>query len=155
VTLFNAFTPEKANHTGIQSLPSIVGYGPAQPEIYRQDKRTVAQKSMDAAASFLTIRPFPCVKISYPMNIWLIALSYSLKVSRHYRYPLKVGHEEAYLCTETTDYKYLEKLDAPKKWFTTHIDFIMQTYGGQHHLQKEDVFLGQYSMKAFLSISGN
>jgi len=47
----------------------------------------------------------------------------------------------AYLCTETTDYRYLEKLDAPKKWFKTHIDFIMQTYGGQHHLQKEDLFL--------------
>ena len=143
MTLFNAFTPEKANHTGIQSLPTIHGYGPVQPEIYHQDKRTVAQKSMDAAASFLTFRPFPYVKISYPMNIWIIALC-SLKVSRHYSYPLKVGHEVAYLCTETTDYQYLEKLDAPKKWFKTHIDFIMQTYGGQHHLQKEDLFLGQY-----------
>ena len=50
----------------------------------------------------------------------------------------------AYLCTEVTDYRYLEKLDAPKKWFKTHIDFIMQTYGGQHDLQKEDLFLGQY-----------
>jgi abelson tyrosine-protein kinase 1 len=36
----------------------------------------------------------------------------------------------AYLCTETTDYRYMEKLDAQKKWFKTHIDFIMQTYGG-------------------------
>ena len=49
----------------------------------------------------------------------------------------------AYLCTETTDYRYLEKLDAPKKWFQTNVDFIMQTYGSQHHLQKEDLFLGQ------------
>ena len=65
-------------------------------------------------------------------------------MSRHYSYPLKAGHEVANLCTETTDYRYLEKLDAPKKWFKTHIDFIMQTYGGQHHLQKEDLFLGQY-----------
>jgi abelson tyrosine-protein kinase 1 len=65
-------------------------------------------------------------------------------VSRHYSYPLKAGHDVAYLCTETTDYQYLEKLDAPKKWFKTHIDFIMQTYGGQHQLQKEDLFLGQY-----------
>ena len=64
MTLFNAFTPEKANHIGIQSLPSIHGYGPAQSETYRQDKRTVGQKSMDVAASFLTFRPFPYVKIS-------------------------------------------------------------------------------------------
>ena len=50
----------------------------------------------------------------------------------------------AYLCTETTDYRYLEKLDAPKKWFRTNVDLIMKTYGRQHHLQKEDLFLGQY-----------
>ena len=76
VTLFNAFTPEKANHTGIQSLPSIQGYGPAEPESYRQDKRTVGQKSMDVAASFLAIRPFPYAKILVHgiMDIWLIAL---------------------------------------------------------------------------------
>jgi len=49
----------------------------------------------------------------------------------------------AYLCTETTDYRYLEKLDAPKKWFQTNVDLIMQTYGSQHRLQKEDLFLGQ------------
>jgi abelson tyrosine-protein kinase 1 len=48
----------------------------------------------------------------------------------------------AYLCTETTDYRYLVKLDAPKKWFQTNVDFILQTYGRQHHLQKEDLFLG-------------
>jgi len=47
----------------------------------------------------------------------------------------------AYLCTETTDYRYLEQLDAPKKWFQTHVDFIMQTYRDQHHIQKEDLFL--------------
>jgi abelson tyrosine-protein kinase 1 len=55
----------------------------------------------------------------------------------------------ACLCTETTDYRYLEKVDAPKKWFKTHIDFIMQTYGGQHQLQKEDLFLGQYHIIPF------
>ena len=52
----------------------------------------------------------------------------------------------AYLCTETTDYRYLEKLDAPKKWFQTNIDFIMKIYGKQYHLQKEDLFLGKYYM---------
>jgi hypothetical protein len=64
VTLFNAFTPDKADDHGVQSLPSIRGYGPAEPETYRQDKRTVGQKSMDVVASFLTIRPFPYAKDS-------------------------------------------------------------------------------------------
>ena len=59
-----------------------------------------------------------------------------------------------YLCMETTDYRYLEKLEAPKKWFQMNVDFIMQTYGSQHiffffhNLQKEDLFLGQYSFHA-------
>jgi len=47
----------------------------------------------------------------------------------------------AYLCTEITDYQYLDKLEAPKKWFQTHIDFIMETYGSQYHLQKEEIVL--------------
>ena len=59
----------------------------------------------------------------------------------------------AYLCTETTDYRYLEKLDAPKKWFKTNVDLIMQTYGSQYHLQKEDLFLGQYHI-LFISCRG-
>lgn len=63
-------------------------------------------------------------------------------MSRRYSYPLKAGHKMAHLCTETTDYRYLEELDAAKKWFRTHVDSIMQTYGAQHHIQKEDLFLG-------------
>lgn len=40
--LISVFTLEKANHIGVQSLPStgIHGYGPTQPVIYRQDKRS-------------------------------------------------------------------------------------------------------------------
>jgi len=123
VTLFNAFTPDKSNDHGIQSLPSINGYGPTDSETYRQDKRSVGQKGMDVVASFLTFRPFP------------------VSVSRRYSYPLKAGHKMAYLCTEITDYQYLDKLDAPKKWFQTHIDSIMETYASQYHLQKEEILL--------------
>ena len=79
------------------------------------------------------------------MNIPGLTYPFSIvreKVSRRYSYPLKAGHKMAYLCTETTDYRYLETLDAPKKWFRTHADFIMETYREQHHIQKEDLFLG-------------
>ena len=144
VTLFNALTPGKAIHLGIQSLPSIHGYGPTKVETHRQDRRTVTQKSIDAFAGLLTFRTFSYVFNSFGRNCLTILLSPSEKVSRRYSYPLKAGHKMAYLCTETTDYQYLEKLDAPKKWFRTNVDFIMQTYGSQHHLQKEDLFLGQY-----------
>ena len=144
VTLFNALTPGKSTNLGIQSLPSIHGYGPTQVETHRQDRRTVAQKSIDAFAGLLTFQTFSYVMTALAKIVWLNFFPYSETVSRRYSYPLKAGHKMAYLCTETTDYRYLEKLDAPKKWFKTNVDLIMQTYGSQHHLQKEDLFLGQY-----------
>lgn len=146
VTLFNALTPGKATSPGVQSLPSIHGYGPTQVETHRQDRRTVAQKGIDAFAGLLTFRTSSYVMLWLPLTkiVWLTLVSYSEKVSRRYSYPLKAGHKMAYLCTESTDYRYLEKLDAPKRWFKTNVDFIMQTFASQHHLQKEDLFLGRY-----------
>jgi hypothetical protein len=55
----------------------------------------------------------------------------------------------AYLCTETTTYKYVDNLDAPKKWFKSHVEQILDIYGGQHHIQREDLFLGT---SVFLSV---
>ena len=54
VTLFNAFTPSKAENLGIQSLPSIHGIGPAQLVTHQEDRRTI--KSMDTLAGLLTFR---------------------------------------------------------------------------------------------------
>ena len=64
VTLFNALSPDKATHPGIQALPSIHGYGQTKVESHRQDRRTVAQKSIDAFAGLLTFRTFSCVMIA-------------------------------------------------------------------------------------------
>ncbi len=44
--------------------------------------------------------------------------------------------------TESTSYKYLENLEAPKKWFKATIDEILAIYGTHHSIQREDVFLG-------------
>ncbi|KAF8147822.1 hypothetical protein B0H34DRAFT_738281 [Crassisporium funariophilum] len=125
ITLFNALSPHKAVHPGIRSLPSIHGYasGKVPDGSQRQDRRTVTQRGMDVFAGLLQFRNF------------------SQNVSRRYSFPLKAGHKTAYLCAETTVYRYLESLEAPKKWFQGHADTIMQIYGHQHHLQKEDLFL--------------
>lgn len=40
-------------------------------------------------------------------------------------------------------YRYVESLDAPKKWFKANVDQILQIYGAQHRIQKEDLFLGR------------
>ena len=63
VTLFNALTPSKAKLAEIRSLPSIHGYGPAQLDTHRQDRRTVTQKGMDAIAGLLTFGTFSYVMI--------------------------------------------------------------------------------------------
>ena len=65
-------------------------------------------------------------------------------VSRRYTYPLKAGRGIAVMCAETTEYQYLEQLNAPKKWFQSNVDSVMDIYGKQHHIQKEDLFLGAY-----------
>ena len=64
VTLFNALIPGIADHPGIQTLPSIHGYGPAQAETHKQDKRTVTQKGMDVFAGLLTFRTFSYVMVA-------------------------------------------------------------------------------------------
>jgi hypothetical protein len=56
---------------------------------------------------------------------------------------LRDGHKAAFLCTETTKYRYVEDLDAPKKWLKANVDSIMKVYGSRHHIQKEDLFLGK------------
>jgi hypothetical protein len=64
------------------------------------------------------------------------------KVSRRYTYPLKAGHRIAVMYAETTEYRYLEQQNAPKKWFQSNVNSVMNIYGMQHHIQKEDLFLG-------------
>ncbi|KAJ7772628.1 hypothetical protein DFH07DRAFT_167310 [Mycena maculata] len=127
VTIFNCFAPESAPEL-LQTLPSVHGYGQVTTGIQRQDKRNAAQRGLDAIAGLLTFK----TKSEGPI---------SQSVSRRYSYPLRTGHKAAYLCTETTMYRYVENLEAPKKWFQSNIDSIINTYGPIHQIAKEDLFL--------------
>ena len=42
-----------------------------------------------------------------------------------------------------TQYEYLESLDAPKKWFQLHVNTVMEAYGREHQIQREDLVLGK------------
>jgi len=64
------------------------------------------------------------------------------------------GHKTAYMCAETTVYDYIDNLDTPKKWFKANVDVIMHTFGAEHRIQKEDLFLGLRSPACFLFPSG-
>ncbi|KAG6889171.1 hypothetical protein C0992_006218 [Termitomyces sp. T32_za158] len=46
-----------------------------------------------------------------------------------------------HMFTESTMYRYMERLEVPKRWFKANVDAIMQIYGPMHHIQKEDLFL--------------
>ncbi|KAJ3994635.1 hypothetical protein F5050DRAFT_1575245 [Lentinula boryana] len=126
VTLFNAFHPQNSDVSLVRCLPSVHGYGKFSTGSQRQDKRNAAQRSLDAVAGLLTFK-------GRGGNI-------SKSVSRRYSYPLRAGHKTAHLCTETTMYHYMESLDAPKKWFKANVDTVLEVFGSQHQIQKEDLF---------------
>lgn len=44
-------------------------------------------------------------------------------------------------------YRYIENLEAPKLWFKSNVDSIMQMFGQAHRIQKEDLFLGERGLK--------
>jgi len=52
------------------------------------------------------------------------------------------NHKIAFLCVESTMYKYIEDLSAPKKWFKANVDDILRAYTDNHLITKEDLFLG-------------
>ncbi|KAJ4490744.1 hypothetical protein J3R30DRAFT_3277483 [Lentinula aciculospora] len=125
VTLFNAFHPQNSAIALVKGLPSVHGYGKFYTGSHRQDKRNAAQRGLDVIAGLF---PFK----TRGGNVF---------VSRRYSYPLRAGHKTAHLCTETTMYRYVENLDAPKKWFKANVDTMLEAFGSQHQIQKEDLFL--------------
>ncbi|ESK86494.1 hypothetical protein Moror_9860 [Moniliophthora roreri MCA 2997] len=133
VTLFNAFQPEKSSEPRIKSLPNVngyvAGYGKVATGSQRQDKRNAVLRSMDTIAGFLTFS-----------GRGRAGEGISQSVTRRYSFPLRAGHKAAYLCTETTIYRYVESLDAPKKWFKANADLVLDVYGEKHHIQREDLY---------------
>lgn len=73
-------------------------------------------------------------------------------ISRRYSYQLRDGHKTACLCVESTRYRYMDDLDAPKKWFRANVDTILDQFGAEHHITKEDLFLSKQSHHICLEI---
>ena len=71
--------------------------------------------------------------------------------SRRHSFRLRAGHKAAHLYSESTEYHYMKKLEAPKAWFKANADSILKIYGQQHGIQKEDLFLGIYFASKELS----
>jgi len=63
-------------------------------------------------------------------------------INRRYSFSVKANHKIAFLCVESTMYKYIEDLSAPKKWFKANVDEILRSYSDNHPITKEDLCLG-------------
>ncbi|KAF9218645.1 hypothetical protein BS17DRAFT_720020, partial [Gyrodon lividus] len=125
VTLCNALEPFKSSEQSLRRLPSMYGYGKFNKYGREENKRSVAQRSLDALSGFLMFK----------------TRGDREKIARRYSFPLKEGEKSAYICIERTMYRFIDDLDAPKKWFQHHVDAILQVYAPHHPIQKEDLFL--------------
>ena len=74
---------------------------------------------------------------------------------------MKANHKTAFLCVESTVYKYIEDLSAPKEWFIANVNRILKVYADNHSVTKEDIFLGRKSnvwlsfyLIVFLTVTG-
>jgi abelson tyrosine-protein kinase 1 len=56
VTLFNSFDPAKSSDGVARNMPSLYGYGRVTQGNQRQDKRSVAQRGLDAISGLLTFK---------------------------------------------------------------------------------------------------
>lgn len=50
-------------------------------------------------------------------------------------------------------YRYVADPDlkAPRRWFTANVDQILDVYGSEHLIQKEDLMLGKQAQVSFMS----
>ncbi len=48
------------------------------------------------------------------------------------------------MVTESTVYRYIEDLSTPKKWFKANVDHILDIYGAEHRISKEELYLGAF-----------
>ena len=146
VTLFNAFKPDKTSNGLTAGMPSIAGYGNVSRGSQRQDKRNAAQRGIDAFSGLLTFRSKSVIPVSYvcrdfPPSFGILILY--LTTRRRESFLLRAGHKSAHMYTETTEYQYIKKLKAPKAWFKANAGAILNIYGAQHNIQKEEIFLGE------------
>ncbi|OSC98358.1 hypothetical protein PYCCODRAFT_1480695 [Trametes coccinea BRFM310] len=126
VVLFNSFDPPKSSGGLANDIPNLYGYGRVVQGNQRQDKRNVAQRGMDMITSWLSATRSARGEVKY---------------SRRYSSPLRAGHKTAHLFTEATNYRYIEDLGTPKKWFKANVDRILALYGKEHAISKEDLYL--------------
>ncbi|KAG0700333.1 hypothetical protein DFH29DRAFT_1056138 [Suillus ampliporus] len=130
ITLFNAMQPQQTLGSKVTNIPSLGGYveGPIRTGKKFDSRRTVTQRGLELISGWLT---FGLVDDG----------SYTEHIARRYPFPLRAGHKAAYICAESTMYRFIDDLTAPKEWFKANVNAIIKEYAPHHPIQKEDVIV--------------
>ncbi|KIP06901.1 hypothetical protein PHLGIDRAFT_106442 [Phlebiopsis gigantea 11061_1 CR5-6] len=128
VTLFNAFNPADSTDRRLVGIPSLNGYGSSPVKHTPKEKRNAMMRKFDQFTDWLS-------RGKQDTN--------ERSISRRYSTPLRNGHKSAYLFTESTMYNYIAdpELAAPRKWFNATFHRILEIYGTERSIQKEDLML--------------
>jgi len=146
VTLFNALKPPKSAGGPKIAMASMAGYGSVSKGRKCKEKRNAAQKGLDMFSELLTFRSRGEASTAYVKPSLNSCLRpHIVSYSRRHSFRLRSGHKCAYIYAESAEFHYLKNGDAPKIWFRSHIDQILDTYSRPHNIQKEDVFLGTFN----------
>ncbi|KAJ3501789.1 hypothetical protein NLJ89_g9182 [Agrocybe chaxingu] len=124
ITLFNALKPPKTVDAYNVPVRHMSEFGNVAKGSLRLDRRSAALKGFNAFSGFLTFK-------SKPEGL----------PTRRQSFRLRSGQKSAHIYTETPEYLYMKKLDAPKAWFKAHCETILNVYGKEHNIQREDIFL--------------
>ncbi|KAG2099294.1 uncharacterized protein F5147DRAFT_747297 [Suillus discolor] len=112
ITLFDAMKPHKTAGSKVTNIPSLAGYLEGPIRIGKK-----------------------------PDSIPGIFLTSLERISRRHPFPLRAGHKAAFIYAESTMYRFIEDLAAPKDWFKANVNTIIKEYAPYHPIQKEDVIL--------------
>lgn len=131
ITLFNAMKPQRTAGSKVTNIPSLNGYleGPIATGKKLTSMRTMTQRGLELISGLLT---FPLTDRDE---------TYSERISRRHSFSLRAGHKAAYIYAESTMYRYIEDLAAPREWFKANVKAIVKEYAPRHPIQKEDIIL--------------
>ncbi|KAG1737996.1 hypothetical protein EDB19DRAFT_1715645 [Suillus lakei] len=131
ITLFNAMEPQHTTGSKVTNIPSLGGYlkGNIQIGEKHDSIRTVAQRGLELISGLLT---FPLIDRNE---------SYSERILRRHPFPLRAGHKAAFIYTESTMYRFIKDLTAPREWFKANVNAIVKEYAPYHPIQKEDIIV--------------
>ncbi|KAF9562878.1 hypothetical protein CPC08DRAFT_633569 [Agrocybe pediades] len=125
ITLFNSIQKNKLSSGRFPNgLLPMNSFGDVSKGNVRLDKRNVAQKGLDAVSGLLAFRGRG-----------------EMPISKHHAFRLRAGHASAHIYTELGEYHYIKTLDTPKAWFQANVETILQIFGKDHNIQKEDLYL--------------